>query len=113
VSRAYLVLLLQLYQTTPTKRSFDESQLEKDIIQFLDAYQIGCNEVPYPAMVDDALQDDVTADGGWSIFAHTTRQYKDDYLNANGAMDDLQSRCSSNSSVISEQCVGELDLDYF
>lgn len=111
------MLLLQLYQTTPTRNSFDESQLEKDLLQFLNLYQIESHEVAYQSMIDEALRDDPSADNGWSIFAQYSKQHtsgeKEDYLNVNGSMDDLQSRCSSNSSVISDQCTAELDLDYF
>ncbi|KAI9483230.1 MAG: hypothetical protein EXX96DRAFT_134681 [Benjaminiella poitrasii] len=72
ISRAYLVLILQLYQTTPTRRSFDESQLEKDMMQFMELHQIGSHEVVYQTMIDEALLDDPNADGGWSIFSHYT-----------------------------------------
>lgn len=104
-----MVVLIQLYQTTPTKRSFDESQLEKDMMQFLNTYQIGVNEIAYQPMIDEALMDDPKADGGWSIFSTSLSR------EGNGH-DDLASRCSSNSSIISEHSYNlkaELDLDYF
>ncbi|KAI8637680.1 hypothetical protein BD408DRAFT_406249 [Parasitella parasitica] len=108
VSRACLVLLLRLYQTTPTRRSFDESQLEKDMLQFLNAHKIGHNEMVYQAMVDEALMDDPNADGGWSIFS-----YKPAPTAAGSHNDDMGSKCSSNESIKSEPCTIELDLDYF
>ncbi|KAI8882347.1 hypothetical protein K501DRAFT_251592 [Backusella circina FSU 941] len=70
ISRAYLVQLLHLYQNTPTRRSVEESQLEKDLIQILDKYNISINEVPYPKLVEEALMDDMNADGGFSIFSN-------------------------------------------
>ncbi|KAI8091689.1 hypothetical protein BDF21DRAFT_490397 [Thamnidium elegans] len=106
VSRAYMILLLQLYQTTPTRRSFDESQLEKDIIQFLNLYQIETNEIAYQSTTDEALLDDPNSDGGWSIFSTAlSNQYESD---------DIGSR-SSNSSIMSDQHYAqtELDLEYF
>ncbi|KAL9546273.1 hypothetical protein MBANPS3_006746 [Mucor bainieri] len=108
VSRAYLVLLLQLYQTTPTRRSFDESQLEKDMLQFLNKHQIGHNEIVYQAMIDEALLDDPNADGGWSIFSASKSTTP-----ATTPMDDVASRCSSTDSIMSDPCTTELDLDYF
>ncbi|CAO3650457.1 unnamed protein product [Mucor hiemalis] len=98
VSRAYLVKLLQLYQTTPTRRSFDESQLEKDIVQFLNTHQIGVNEVAYEHMIDEALTDDPSADGNWSIFSTSRINVN----SSNNGQDDLASRCSSNSSIGSD-----------
>jgi hypothetical protein len=105
-----LVVLLQLYQTTPTRRSFDESQLEKDMVQFLNTYQIGVNEIAYQPMIDEALMDDPNADSGWSIFSNSLVKE-----NNSSTHDDLASRCSSNSSIISDQpyTKTELDLDYF
>ncbi|KAK4512071.1 uncharacterized protein ATC70_013314 [Mucor velutinosus] len=108
VSRAYLVLLLQLYQTTPTRRSFDESQLEKDMLQFLNRHQIGQNEIVYQAMIDEALLDDLHAGGGWSIFSVSKSTTP-----ATTPMDDVGSKCSSNDSIMSDPCTTELDLDYF
>jgi hypothetical protein len=106
VSRAYLVLLLRLYQTTPTRRSFDESQLEKDMLKFLNTHQIGHNEIVYQAMIDEALLDDPNADGGWSIFSYKSTP-------TTPITDDVGSKCSSNESIVSDQCTTELDLDYF
>lgn len=108
VSRAYLVLLLQLYQTTPTRRSFDESQLEKDMLHFLNTHQIGHNEIVYQAMIDEALLDDPNADGGWSIFSVNKSTTP-----VTTPMDDVGSKCSSNDSIMSDPCTTELDLDYF
>lgn len=116
VSRAYLVLILQLYQTTPTRVSVEESALEKSIMEFLNKYQIGRNEVVYQAMIDEALVDDSRADCGWSIFADydndqlRERFGKDDYLTDN--VDDVGSKCSSGSSIVSDSATTELDLDY-
>lgn len=101
-----MILLLQLYQTTPTRSSFDESQLEKDIIQFLDLYHIETNEIAYQSTMDEALLDDPNSDGGWSIFSTAlSNQYEHD---------DIGSR-SSNSSIMSDQhyVQTELDLEYF
>lgn len=72
VSRAYLALLLELYQATPTKYSVDESALEKSLVEFLNKYQISTKEIVYQAMIDEALMDDTNADSGWSIFSTTT-----------------------------------------
>jgi hypothetical protein len=118
MSRAYLMLLLQLYQTTPTKRSFDESQLEKDMTQFLSAHQIGTNEIPYQQLIDEALLDDPNADGGWSIFSGDLKKGRGKNGYKGGSNDDMASRCSSNSSMTSDQPLPfaksmELDLDYF
>lgn len=106
------MLLLHLYQTTPTRRSFDESQLEKDIIQFLTTHQIQTHEIPNQQIIDEALMDDPNADGGWSIFSTDKKRFKQQ------GQDDLGSRCSSNSSIMSDPPLPyaksmELDLDYF
>ncbi|KAI7908198.1 uncharacterized protein BX663DRAFT_493362 [Cokeromyces recurvatus] len=71
VSRAYLILLLQLYQTTPTRKSFDESQLENDMMQFIEMHQIDSSKdvFVHQTIIDEALLDDSNADGGWSIFS--------------------------------------------
>lgn len=117
VSRAYLVLILQLYQTTPTRISVEESALEKSIIEFLNTHQIGRNEVVYQAMIDEALVDDSRADGGWSIFADYNQDQlrerfgKDDYLT--DLADDKSSKSSSSSSISESPVTTELDLDYF
>lgn len=105
VSRAYLIILLHLYQESPTRRSFDESQLEKDLTAFLTLHQIEPNEIKYQSMLNEALFDDPNSDGGWSIFS-TTQSYDED---------EVGSKCSSNSSILSEQNYAqtELDLDYF
>ncbi|CEP09808.1 hypothetical protein [Parasitella parasitica] len=108
VSRACLVLLLRLYQITPTRRSFDESQLEKDMLHFLNTHQIGPNEIVYQAMIDEALMDDPNADGGWSIFS-----YQSAPATVGNRSDDMGSKCSSNDSIRSDPCVTEVDLDYF
>lgn len=108
VSRAYLVILLNLYQQTPTRRSFDESQLEKDLVNFLSLHQIGPDEIAYQSMLDEALADDPNSDGGWSLFSiHLDKDEDDD--------EEEGSKCSSNSSVISDQnCAKtELEMDYF
>ena len=105
VSRAYLVILLHLYQQTPTRRSFDESQLEKDLVGFLSLHQIGMNEIAYQSMLDEAISDDANADGGWSLFSNCRLEDEDEE----------GSKCSSNSSVMSDQnCAqAELEMDYF
>ncbi|CAO3701836.1 unnamed protein product [Rhizopus stolonifer] len=69
ISRAYLALLLRLYQITPTKRSFDESHVENGLLELLRTHRIGMNERVYPNMIHEALLDDPSADGGWSIFS--------------------------------------------
>jgi hypothetical protein len=80
----------------------------------MNMYQIGINEIIYQTMIDEALRDDVSADGGWSIFAHYSTPYKPGAKDMNDAMmDDLQSKSSSNSSDTSEQCATELDISYF
>lgn len=68
-SRACLVLLLNLYQITPTKRSFDESHVENSLLDILRKQQISLNETLRQEIVNEALQDDTNADGGWSIFS--------------------------------------------
>ncbi|KAI8879500.1 hypothetical protein K501DRAFT_336041 [Backusella circina FSU 941] len=87
LSRAHLVLLLQMYRITPTRKSFDESQLEKDMVEFMDTYKISINEVPYQELIDEALVDDPSADGGFSIFSGQVNS------------EELASRCSSSSST--------------
>jgi hypothetical protein len=76
-----------MYRITPTRRSFDESQLEKDMVEFLDTYNISINEVPYQELIDEALVDDPSADGGFSIFSC--------HVNS----EEAASRCSSSSST--------------
>ncbi|RCH93734.1 hypothetical protein CU098_001991, partial [Rhizopus stolonifer] len=119
-SRAYLVLLLRLYQTTPTRRSFDESQLEKSFVHFMTTYQIGENEVAYQDIINEALMDEPNADSGWSIFSlHSDpiaeeKLEKDDYLTAPLIPDGVASKCSSNSSIMSEPCItSDVNFDYF
>ncbi|KAI8097944.1 fungal-specific transcription factor domain-containing protein [Gilbertella persicaria] len=119
-SRAYLVLLLRLYQTTPTRRSFDESQLEKSFVHFMTTYQIGENEVAYQDIINEALMDEPNADSGWSIFSlHSDpiakeKLEKDDYLTAPPIPDGVASKCSSNSSIMSEPCTtSDVNFDYF
>ncbi|RCH92173.1 hypothetical protein CU097_011829 [Rhizopus azygosporus] len=110
ISRAYLVLLLQLYQTTPTRRSFDESAVENDLLQFLTEHHISMNEVPYQEMVDEALRDDPNADGGWSIFSYVPSPVMDDE-------DESKSRASSSSTASYGSdhpiIMTELAMDYF
>jgi hypothetical protein len=46
--------------------------LEKDLIQILDKYNISINEIAYPKLIEEALMDDMNADGGFSIFSNPT-----------------------------------------
>lgn len=58
-------------------------------------------------MIDEALLDDPNSDGGWSLFSKAQSH--------NNEQDEVESKCSSNSSVMSDQhyVKTELDLDYF
>lgn len=76
------------------------------MLHFLNTHQIGHNEIVYQAMIDEALLDDPNADGGWSIFSYKS-------IPTTPIIDDIGSRCSSNESIMSDQCTTALDLDYF
>ncbi|OBZ85306.1 hypothetical protein A0J61_06639 [Choanephora cucurbitarum] len=107
LSRAYLVLMLRLYQATPTRNSFEESHLEKSFMSFLETYQIGENEIAYQSLINEALSDSSNADSGWSIFSIQSNCSSeemlgdDDYLAASPIPNDFASG-SSHSSCMNE-----------
>ncbi|ORX45871.1 hypothetical protein DM01DRAFT_1339830 [Hesseltinella vesiculosa] len=74
--KAALIVMYHIYRTTPTYRSFGESQLEKDLILFFQQNQIlTMAQLQYGQPTDPDLHlltellDDGEADYGWSIFS--------------------------------------------
>ncbi|KAF7720845.1 hypothetical protein EC973_005913 [Apophysomyces ossiformis] len=75
-SRSYLAKMLHMYRKTPTYYSFDRSQLEQDLLAFMDTHNISLDET-YPENVN-TLEDDPSADGGWGIFSLPEDQREDE-----------------------------------
>ncbi|KAI8340012.1 hypothetical protein BC941DRAFT_419179 [Chlamydoabsidia padenii] len=80
-SKAALVKLFHMYRQTPTHRSFAESQLEKNLVEFIQRHGIltlsqlyaDHHQEPNPSCIDELVDDPEGSDYyGWGIFAVQT-----------------------------------------
>ncbi|ORZ07627.1 hypothetical protein BCR42DRAFT_383287 [Absidia repens] len=88
-SQAALIKLFHMYCATPTHRSFAESQLEKDLLVFIQQHHIltlaqlqyGHHQDPDPMCINELIDDPEHSDYyGWGIFSVTQAR---NYNNSN------------------------------
>ncbi|ORY96023.1 hypothetical protein BCR42DRAFT_430599 [Absidia repens] len=108
-SQAALVQLFHMYRTTPTHRSFAESQLEKDLLMFIQQHgiltlsqlQYGQHQAPDPGILGELMDDPENSEYyGWGIFSVVKdgASFGNNNNNSSGSGEGSSSAMSSTSS---------------
>ncbi|CAO3595787.1 unnamed protein product [Absidia cylindrospora] len=110
-SQAALVKLFHMYRATPTHRSFAESQLEKDLLVFIQQHHIltlaqlqyGHHQDPDPSYIDELIDDPEHSDYyGWGIFSVIETRNNNNNSSGGGS--------TSEGSTFSTSC-SSMDMD--